>query len=174
MTKSKHLDTLEAIKVVVNALEGLDEAQQKLAVNTVSEMLGLAPSLNTKHRGSNKGDELDPDLSPKQFMRLKRPETDVQKIACLAYYLTKYREQPHFKTLDLSKLNTEAAGQKLANAAAAVKNSANQNGFLAQAGGGKKQITAFGEDVVEALPDQSAVKSLMDAKPKKRKKKNKK
>jgi hypothetical protein len=48
--------------------------------------------------------------TPKQFLLEKAPQTDVERIACLAYYLTNYRETPHFTTLDLAKLNTEAAG----------------------------------------------------------------
>ncbi len=33
--------------------------------------------------------------------------------------------------------------------------------FLSQAGGGKKQITSIGEDIVNALPDQEAVKNIV-------------
>jgi hypothetical protein len=53
--------------------------------------------------------------SPKQFMLTKQPRTDVELIACLAFYLTHYRNFPHFKTLDLAKLNTEAAQPKFSN-----------------------------------------------------------
>jgi len=47
-------------------------------------------------------------MSPKDFLLEKQPRTDVERIACLAYYLTHYRATPHFKTIDLSILNTEA------------------------------------------------------------------
>ena len=50
------------------------------------------------------------ELSPKEFLFQKQPKTDVERVACLAYYLTHYRGTPHFKTVDISKLNTEAAG----------------------------------------------------------------
>ena len=33
----------------------------------------------------------DRTISPKQFMFEKQPRTDVEKVACLAYYLTHYR-----------------------------------------------------------------------------------
>jgi hypothetical protein len=88
----------------------------------------------------------------------KRPQTDVERIACLAYYLTHYRDQPQFKTLDLSKLNTEAAQIKFSNAAKAVDNAAGSH-FLMQAGQGKKQISAIGELYVQALPDRSAARA---------------
>src|SRR5437762_3507811 len=32
------------------------------------------------------------ELSPKDFMFQKQPRTDVERIACLAYYLTHYRD----------------------------------------------------------------------------------
>ena len=60
--------------------------------------------------------------TPKQFMLEKRPQTDIERVACLAYYLTHYRDQLHFKTFDLSKLNTEAAQIKFSNAAQAAAN----------------------------------------------------
>src|SRR5690348_3976367 len=95
--------------------------------------------------------------SPKEFLYEKDPQTDVDRIACLAYYLAHYRDQPHFKTADLSKLNTEAAQRKFANAAYAVNN-ATKGGYLAAAAGGSKQLTALGEQYVSALPDHEAAK----------------
>ena len=35
-------------------------------------------------------------MSPKDFLMEKAPNTDVERIACLAYYLTHYRSTPHF------------------------------------------------------------------------------
>jgi len=59
----------------------------------------------------------------------KQPRTDVERVACLAYYLTHYRNTPYFKTLDLGKLNTEAAQPKFSNAAYA-SNNALKMGYL--------------------------------------------
>ena len=64
------------------------------------------------------------ELSPKQFMAQKNPKTDMQRIACLGYYLTHFRKAPHFKTRDLTHLNIEAAQPQLSNPAAAVRNAA--------------------------------------------------
>lgn len=54
----------------------------------------------------------------------------------------------------------------------AVNNATNQSRYLAAAGHGRKQITALGEDVVNALPDQDAVKAVeqQGIKPKRKKK----
>ena len=96
--------------------------------------------------------------SPKDFLFQKQPTMDIQRIACLAYYLTHYRNTPHFKTVDISKLNTEAAQRKFANASSSVNN-ATQASYLAPVSGGLKQLSAEGERFVDALPDQAAAKA---------------
>lgn len=96
--------------------------------------------------------------TPKAFLLEKRPQTESERVACLAYYLTHYRNEPHFKTLDLSKLNTEAAQIKFSNPARAVDNAAGAM-FLIPAGQGKKQLSAIGELYVQSLPDRTAARS---------------
>jgi hypothetical protein len=98
-----------------------------------------------------------PDISVKEFLVQKQPRTDTERIACLAYYLTHYRNTPAFKTVDLSKLNTEAAQPKFSNASVPVNNAA-LLGFLASASEGKKQLGTMGEQFVLALPDRKAAK----------------
>src|SRR6185437_9470121 len=82
-----------------------------------------------------------PQISAKRFMLDKDPRTDVERIACLAYYLTHYSDTPFFGTLELSRLNTEAAQPKFSNASVAVSNST-QLGYLVQAAKGQKQLSA--------------------------------
>lgn len=98
--------------------------------------------------------------SPKQFLLEKQPRTDVERIAALAYYLTVYRDMPHFKTLDLAKLNTEAAQPKFSNTAYSATNAA-KLGYLAPAPKGQRQISAAGEQFVRALPDRDAARMAM-------------
>lgn len=100
------------------------------------------------------------EISPKDFLFRKQPQTDVERVVCLAYYLTHYRDTPHFKTVDISLLNTEAAQVKFSNAAYAVANAAN-TGLLVSAGKGAKQLSAQGERYVEALPDRAAAKEIL-------------
>lgn len=107
-------------------------------------------------------------VSLKGFMRAKDPKTDVQKITCLAYYLTKFRDTTHFKTKDLIKLNTEAAWPNFSNPTVAVNN-ARKDKYLTPAGKGDKQLTNRGEALVEALPDQEKVKSFMSKSPSRKK-----
>lgn len=103
--------------------------------------------------------ELD-DISPKQFLHEKSPSTDVERVACLAYYLAKYRATPHFKTNDITSLNTEAAQRRFSNTAVAVDN-ATKSGYLVPSVKGCKQLSAAGEHFVDALPDREAAKSVM-------------
>lgn len=102
----------------------------------------------------------DRSVSPKEFLRDKHPVTDVERVTCLAYYLTHYRETPYFKTVDISALNTEAAQPKFSNTAAAVDN-ARALGYLVAATKGNKQITAAGEKFIELLPDRDAAREAL-------------
>ena len=101
-------------------------------------------------------------MSPKEFLLEKQPRTDVERMACLAYYLTHYRDTPHFKTLDLSKLNTESAQPKFANAANTTNNAV-KRGYLVQSSKGQRQLGAAGERFVLALPDRDAARAAMAA-----------
>jgi len=103
----------------------------------------------------------------KQFYAAKRPQIDVEKVTVLAFYLMYAQNKPHFKTIDLTKANTEAAGPKLSNATAAARNAVTK-GLLASAGKGNKQISPLGEEVVNALPDRQAVKAALDSAPKRK------
>jgi len=127
--------------------------------------LGLAPM--PSRTVTTPGPELafgdfaeDRTMSAKAFIMDKKPRTDVERVACLAYYLTHYRDTPYFRTVDISKLNTEAAQQKLSNPSYAVEN-AGKSGYLVSATKGQKQLSAAGELFVQALPDRGAAKEAM-------------
>jgi hypothetical protein len=180
---------LEGLKTVLHALEPLAEQQQKFVLKTVIERLGLdVPTiggLGKEHRGGGgsaaggggaaaSGSLSADGQTPNQLLKVKQPRTDVQRIACLAYYLTHTRGQPQFKTEDLINLNSEARGTRISNPWMSVSNATNQNKFLAPFGEGKKQITTLGEEVVEALPNQDAVKEVLKTHRKPRKRASKK
>ncbi|WP_337170185.1 hypothetical protein [Gemmatimonas aurantiaca] len=172
---------IEAFTKVVAALHDLDDEGRIKLLRTVATFLGIdafnasptaaipagrhpaatsAPSSIPVPAGNTGGFSEDRAMSPKEFLLDKRPIQDIERIACLAYYLTHYRDTPHFKTLDLSKLNTEAAQVKFSNAAQAVDN-ATKAGLLVPAAKGTKQISAKGELYVQALPDRAAAKDAI-------------
>lgn len=166
------LEELEALSTIVKALQPLPDDMRHRVLASVVTLLGLSISHQRASPGTFGSDtmaslpETDPARfsedrapSPKEFLHEKRPRTDVDRVACLAYYLTHYRDTPHFKTLDISKLNTEAAQLKFSNAAYAVDN-ATKAGLLVPATKGAKQLSAAGERYVQALPDRSAAKAI--------------
>lgn len=172
MTDSTERD---ALKEVLDALGDLEPDARARVFWSVGTFFDIArqPSLTESLRSvrADGHDEPVPSrasltfsdhrvLTPKEFMVEKDPKTDVDRVVALAYYLAKYREMPHFKTADISKLNTEAAQRKLANAAYSINN-AYQRGYLVPGPGGTKQISAMGEQYVEALPNRESAKQVL-------------
>jgi len=171
---------LQAFNAIVSALQGVPEEVRPRLIKTVFTFLGYSDISLANQRaeeieptqrttgGRTPGFSEDRDISAKDFLFQKKPMTDIERMACLAYYLAHYRSTPHFKTLDLSKLNTEAAQIKFANAASAVDN-ATVAGLLVQAGKGAKQLSALGELYVQNLPDREAAKAaIAHAKPRRK------
>jgi hypothetical protein len=158
--------TLRAEGINVDKVIDEDIARQVLLLimgGEISTPLGKASGTGGGFpQGSGTSAKLsaEPSLTPKVFMAEKKPASDVERIACLAYYLSRHRQTPAFKTRDLTSLNTEAAQRKLSNAAFAARNAVTQE-YLSLAGGGKKQITVRGEALVEALPDRDRVKEAL-------------
>jgi len=177
---------LEAMKAAVTALEPLEPDERDRAIRWIATTLGVSDAVPAAGGGGGSGgggsggggsgggggpstEHAGIDgKTPKAFMAEKKPTTDVERFACLGYYLTNARKQPQFKTRDISTLATEAAQPKMSNASQVGKDAVRAN-FLAGAGGGKRQMTDLGERVVEALPDQEAVKRVRAEVPKRRK-----
>jgi hypothetical protein len=146
-------DEFEVLNKILAALQPLTPDQRRRIVRSLTSLLSVAQEgavyenqndssqISTTHRVPYSADL---SISPKQFLLQKQPRTDVERIACLAFYLTHYRDAPHFKTLDLAKLNTEAAQPKFSNTAYAATNAAKM-GYLAPAPKGQRQISAAGE-----------------------------
>lgn len=152
----------EAYQKIADAVLPLKQELRERAHAMLAAFLGVANEAS----GRPAGERSPPPIriasreSPKDFLFQKGPQTDVERVACLAYYLTHHRDTNHFKTIDISKLNTEAAQRKFANAATSVSN-AMQGGFLAPVGRGMKLLTAEGERYVEALPDRAAARAAL-------------
>ena len=175
-------NNVEALTTILSVLKDLDADSQRRTIQAVVTFLDIPWPTNQKNSTQ---EILQPSdisknevsfsenrsISAKDFIRDKAPRTDIERVACLAYYLTHYRDILHFKTIDLSSLNTEAAQPKLSNATYAVDN-ATKAGILVPAVKGAKQLSAAGEYFVQALPDRDAAKaSLSNMRPKRRTKK---
>jgi hypothetical protein len=108
-------------------------------------------------------------LKPKDFIAQKKPLTQYERIACLAHYLATVRNVTEFGAKEITAINKEAAQQPIGNIAQVMGDTASKYGYVSAAGGGKKQMTARGEDLVGALPNREAVKAaLADHRPPKK------
>ncbi len=178
--ESDSLNDLDALTEIISSLKKLNRDDQKRTLQAVATFLGIALQGSNKPSAvhgtpvSYSENENSPtfsenrDLSPKDFMHDKAPRTDVERVACLGYYLTHYQNTNHFKTLDISTLNTEAAQPKFSSASVAVDN-ATKAGLFVPAVKGKKQISAAGEIYVQLLPDREAARARIQGIRKKRK-----
>lgn len=131
-----------------------------LIMGGVSKPTGRGANENLQ-AGAGSG-EVNDGLSPKEFMVMKKPSSEIERITCLAFYLSKYRNISAFKTKNLTKLNIEAAQPSFSNPTVFARN-AETAGYLAKAGGGSKQISPLGESLVNALPDREKVKAVIKA-----------
>jgi hypothetical protein len=168
-------DEAAALQHIIAELSPLAPGSQRRLIDTVCTFLGLgAPVLEANPAAApprlavgqrttpfrfSQDDEEEPSL--KQFLLEKSPTTDVERVACLAFYLAHYRATPHIKTKDITALNTEAAQRKFSNTAVAVDNAA-KTGYLVPSIKGCKQLSAAGERFVVALPDREAAREIMD------------
>jgi hypothetical protein len=162
---------------VLEELNRLDADQRKRVLQTIATFYQV--SLKEEHssaHGTARIDSVttfgeDKSLSPKDFLWQKQPKTAIERVACLAYYLTHYRDTPFFKTADINRLNTEAAQMRFSNPPMAV-NDAGKTGYLVAAEKGRKQLSAMGEQFVRVLPDREAARLVASSSRRKRKKKS--
>ena len=165
----------KVLQAILSALDEVSEEARERILRTVSTFYGLSPlnglrplqseprpaaHIPTNDRELSFADRAT--LSPKDFVHDKQPKTDAERVACLAYYLTHFRDTPHFKTIDISKLNTAAAQLKFANSAQSMKN-AIRSGLLVPAGKGARQISAIGDRFVDALPDREDARAALSS-----------
>jgi len=172
MDDQNSIDERQVVKQVLDLLAGLEKEARVRVMKTVVTYFDIPLDLSAKATASistsaqfGEKDRAQTfsghrTLTPKDFMFEKAPHTDVDRVVCLGYYLSHYADKPHFKTIDISTLNTEAAQRKLTNATYAINNAV-QSGYFVAARGGDKQLSAMGEQYVEALPDREAAKIVV-------------
>lgn len=169
MPQNSDIDEAQVLGVVINAFSPLSLEAKKRLLQTIATFFELGNLAGSQPHRSHPTDaptvppgnfSQDRSASAKDFLHEKDPDSETERFVCLAYYLMHYRGVQHFKTLDISELNTEAAQIKFSNSTAVASAAANQ-GLIGPAPGGLKQLTARGERLVSLLPDREAVRSAM-------------
>jgi hypothetical protein len=118
---------------------------------TVTPLVGTATSADVQAAITKK--------DARAFIRSKKPTTDVQRVACLGYYVAQTTGQQGFTSKSISTAHTDSGGSSI-NMPRALDNATRGAKYLSNRGPHEKQLTTLGEDVVNALPDQEAVKAV--------------
>lgn len=161
------LPEVEAMKTVFEAFESLPDEETRNRVLTWLLQKLKKPLPGTPPAGA----QVPPGaaepagsngLTPKAFMEAKQPQSDLERVTCLAFFLTQNRQIDEFKSKEIVALNTEARQPKISNVPQALGNAVKAK-LLAPAGGGKRCLTSRGEHLVNALPDRAKVNALPKA-----------
>ncbi len=176
---SKLTAKLKTIEVIVRELQKLDPSDQSDVVAFALKQIGLNttaiqyPVGDQKPGGGQQNTNLN-GVSMADFVKSKKPANEYQRVAVIAYYREHNQNQKEFKNIEMSQANTTEARQpKISNITDVVTKARDRYKFLTK-GTGKAthQLSTHGEDVVNALPDQGAVKQLIaDSKSRKPRKK---
>lgn len=176
MTKPDAAKQLKAMEASLAAIRILTKDEQVWVLEWLARNLSLESPVAGERREDPHKKTADNDRAdggggadagtpkPKAFMATKAPKTDVHRIVCLAYYLTKFKSTSKFTNKQLTDLAVDAAEPEFSNAAQAIGN-AERSKLLAGAGGKLRQITHRGEVLVDAMPDEAKMKAVSSAMP---------
>jgi len=167
MPKTDYETEFDTLKQVLGLLSGVSPDARKRIIRAIATFVSSGEDVQADIDQSSwsprkGGFTEDRTLSPKEFMLAKRPNSDVERIACLAYYLTHYRDTPEFKTKQLTDLNSEAGLPRIGNATRATDNAYGSH-YLIQGTRGNKRISALGEQYIQVLPDREAAREILHA-----------
>ena len=171
MSKSPIEQELEAIKTIISALEPLDNGAKSRTLQYAMEHLGLSSRLLRDGKTSqesitlsgNRGDEMPrlvggrPPLADIKSLRdQKKPGTDVEMAAIVAYYLKGLAPEEERKesigTADISTYFVQA-GHPLPRQPQYTLPNAKAAGYFDSAGYGKYRLNPVGHNlVVHTLP----------------------
>lgn len=173
---SKNISAPEPLVAVVDALESLTDADRQWVLQSAASRWALVVQAssggagnanaafgggNTSSGGPSSG-EAEAAVSRNDirgFIRQKKPTTDVERVACLVYFLSKTTGQSGFNSQAIGSAHVESGGSAI-NMPRALDNATRRSKYLSNRGAREKQLTPLGEDVVEALPNREAVAAI--------------
>src|SRR5687768_1411147 len=93
----------DAVQKAIALLMNFDDEARLRVLRTISTFFDLDTAIG--NRGNHSGYIVEaardpgapsfsdrPELPPKEFLFQKQPKTDLERVACLAYYLSHYRD----------------------------------------------------------------------------------
>lgn len=173
-SKGKETDPVDVLKVVADALAPLTDADKRWVLQSVATRWSLAAAISSPTPAHSPNSTPNPVLpagstadvqsaiaqkNARAFMRIKKPQTDIQRVTCLGYFHAATTGTQSFASKDIDALNTAYGGTKI-NLHRSLDNALRRSKYLAVFKGHEKQLTPLGEDVVDALPDQGKVAEL--------------
>jgi len=174
MPTAKRQTDVEAVQAVHSVLVNLEADTRTRVLRAVGALLQMpetapiatgttTPAPLTGTTGQQLTDLRNVKIDA--FVTSKRPLNTYQRLACLAYFLEHKEGKVDIFAKDLTKANTDARQGRISNIAQFLNLATRRHGFFAAAGRGKKRLSSRGAAVVEALPDQNAVKGALQQHP---------
>ncbi|MDB5905150.1 MAG: polyketide synthase, partial [Betaproteobacteria bacterium] len=166
------MDDVDALHSVVAILRRLEpEAQRRVLASAEAfldvpphrtAMADVHPDPTLRRRTGESSSSGDVALSANTFLDRKRPVSDVDRVACLAYYLTHYEKKAEFRIADLIAINDKAGQNAFYNVRSAIANAVT-DGYLIVGISGTKRISATGDAYVDLLPNVQAARDALRA-----------
>lgn len=160
---------LNAMSKIISELKNIPEERRVAIINYVVDRMGIQ-SINI-NRGISTNfspQTLSPNAemsvsSVEEFIRVKNPVNNYHLIACLGYYLEKFEKIPEFGAKEITDAISRARRPPMSNVSRDIKNTQHQYQFITagRIEKRKKMLTVYGNQVVEALPDQEKAKNIV-------------
>jgi len=167
---AKPNDDLEAVRVIIEALSGFELAEQERIMRWAREKLGLSPAPTSPSVAPASAPGVQGSPTPgvrasshadiRSFIAAKKPKTDNQFAAAVAYYY-RFEAPPaeQKQTINANDLQEACrkAGRDRLNKPIATLFNAQKTGLLDKAGRGEFAINTVGENLVAmTLPQGDA------------------
>lgn len=170
MTRAGIDKELNAIKTIIEILKGLDDEARERTLKYVTEhlhlsMMGLAPSLPHPRPDASKLFPMEPLTANdiRTFKEQKKPKSDIEMAALVAFYLSELtpadEKKGYITSQDITKYFKQA-GFKLPKYPRFTLSNAKNAGYFDQKTKGQYKLNPVGYNLVAySLPKENANKS---------------
>jgi hypothetical protein len=156
------VDAMRDADVALGNLASDTDAQRRVIQWLAAKYAANLPMSELRRVDSAMHQVSDKPQDIKSFMSLKRPLNNYERVACLAYYLEKFKDIPDVGSKEIVEANTEARLPKMSNPAVFIKHATHTYGYLNSIGQRRLVVSSRGEAVVEALPERAKVDEVLE------------